>query len=91
MIITKTKSRLLKWHQIACNNNHTISNDVEIKYSKSNNIRNNIIKPLSQSSTNKNDLQVISVKNIVKLVDDVNQSINKILDGSQILRRSSIR
>ena len=73
------------------NHNHTISNDVEIKYSKSNNIRNNIIKPLSQSSTNKNDLQVISVKNIVKLVDDVNQSINKILDGSQILRRSSIR
>ena len=77
-------------------NSKTISNDLEIKYSKSNNIKNiknNFIKPLSQESIHKRDLQIISVENIVKLVDDVNQSINKILDGSQgkFQRRNSIK
>ena len=71
--------------------NNTISTGQEIKYSKSNNINNNIINKISNV---KKDIQLMSVKNIVKLVDDVNQSINKILlDGSQsqFQRRNSIR
>ena len=75
------------------NNSNTISTDPEIIYSKSNNIKNNKIKPFPQESIEKKDLQIISVENIVKLVDDVNQSINKILDDSQgkFQRRNSIR
>ena len=71
--------------------NNTISADKEIKYSKSNNLNNNIINKISNG---KKDIQLMSVKNIVKLVDDVNQSINKILlDGSQtqFQKRNSIR
>lgn len=71
--------------------NNTISADKEIKYSKSNNLNNNIINKISNG---KKEIQLMSVKNIVKLVDDVNQSINKILlDGSQtqFQKRNSIR
>ena len=79
------------------NNSNTLSTDLEIKHSKTNFIQNNnTTKPISisQMSEDKKDLQMISVEKIVKLVDDVNQSINKILlDGSQsqFQRRSSIR
>ncbi len=75
------------------NNNNTISLDQEIKHSKTNNFNTNN-NSINNTSNDKKDNIQLSVKNIVKLVDDVNQSINKILlDGSQsqFQRRYSIR
>ena len=80
-------------------NRNIISTDLEIKHSKTNFIKNNMLKnnmlnSLQHVPEEKNDSQKMSVENIVKLVGDVSQSINKILlDGSQsqFQRRSSIR
>ena len=75
------------------NNNNTIALDQEIKHSKTNNFNTNN-DSINNTSNDKKDNIQLSVKNIVKLVDDVNQSINKILlDGSQsqFQRRYSIR
>ena len=74
-------------------NNNAISLDQEIKHSKTNNFNTNN-NSINNTSNDKKDNIQLSVKNIVKLVDDVNQSINKILlDGSQsqFQRRYSIR
>ena len=72
--------------------NNNMSIDHEIQRSKTNNFNTNSSK--KNISNDKKEIQLLSVKNIVKLVDDVNQSINKILlDGSQpqFQRRYSIR
>ena len=75
-------------------NSNTLPTDLDLKNSKTNLYKNNTAKSISQIPQDKKELQMISVEKIVKLVDDVNQSINKILlDGSQIQfpRRSSVR
>ena len=75
-------------------NSNTLHSDLEIKSLKTNLYKNNTTTSISQIPHDKKELQMISVETIVKLVDDVNQSINKILlDGSQIQfpRRSSLR
>ena len=67
----------------------TIYIDKEKKFSKTINNSTNI-----NNNNDKKDNKIISVENIVKLVDDVNQNINKILVGSQSYfqkRNTSIR
>ena len=61
------------------NNSNTISTDQDIKNSK---IIINKNPNLNNMNKDKKENKIFSVENIVKLVDDVNQSINKILVGS---------
>jgi len=61
------------------NNSNTISTDQDIKNSK---IIINKNPNLNNNNKEKKHNKLFSVENIVKLVDDVNQSINKILVGS---------
>lgn len=61
------------------NNSNTISTDQDIKNSK---IIINKNPNLNNINKEKKENKIFSVENIVKLVDDVNQNINKILIGS---------
>jgi len=62
------------------NNSNTISTDQDIRNSK---IIINKNPNLNNINKDKKENRIFSVENIVKLVDDVNQNINKILVGSQ--------
>ena len=63
------------------NNSNTISTDQDIRNSK---IIINKNPNLNNINKDKKENSIFSVENIVKLVDDVNQNINKILVGSKI-------
>ena len=63
------------------NNSNSISTDQDIRNSK---IIINKNPNLNNINKDKKENSIFSVENIVKLVDDVNQNINKILVGSKI-------